>query len=152
MARPDFNEVFFENVHVPRQNLLGALNGGWRVAHDHAGQRARHNALAMAARGFENSFDDLIDLCRRMGPVVDAAPHASASNWRNSISSCKLSSTRLPRFLHNPARRRAGPEGSISKLNWAINQRMTEFAMELEGPASQLMEESAYAVERTLAV
>ena len=28
----EFNEMFFENVHVPRRNLLGGLNEGWRVA------------------------------------------------------------------------------------------------------------------------
>ncbi|MGH7966468.1 MAG: acyl-CoA dehydrogenase family protein, partial [Candidatus Binatia bacterium] len=28
----EFNEVFFEDVHVPRANLIGALNEGWKVA------------------------------------------------------------------------------------------------------------------------
>ena len=27
----DFNEVFFTDVHVPRENLLGELNGGWPI-------------------------------------------------------------------------------------------------------------------------
>ena len=28
----EFNETFFDNVRVPKQNLVGALNEGWRVA------------------------------------------------------------------------------------------------------------------------
>ena len=28
----DFNEVFFTDVRVPAENLVGELNGGWRVA------------------------------------------------------------------------------------------------------------------------
>src|SRR5262245_13357848 len=28
----EFNEVFFEDVRVPRQNLLGELHGGWQIA------------------------------------------------------------------------------------------------------------------------
>ena len=28
----EFNEVFFDQVRVPRANLLGVLNGGWDVA------------------------------------------------------------------------------------------------------------------------
>lgn len=28
----DFNEVFFNDVRVPAENLVGELNGGWRVA------------------------------------------------------------------------------------------------------------------------
>ena len=27
----EFNEIFFEDVRVPRENLLGPLNGGWQV-------------------------------------------------------------------------------------------------------------------------
>jgi alkylation response protein AidB-like acyl-CoA dehydrogenase len=28
----EFNEVFFDDVRVPRENLLGPLHGGWKVA------------------------------------------------------------------------------------------------------------------------
>ena len=30
----DFNEVFFTDVRVPAENLVGDLHGGWRVAND----------------------------------------------------------------------------------------------------------------------
>ena len=33
----DFNEVFFTDVRVPRENLVGPLNGGWGVAHGSLG-------------------------------------------------------------------------------------------------------------------
>jgi alkylation response protein AidB-like acyl-CoA dehydrogenase len=33
----DFNEVFFDDVMVPAENLLGELNGGWRVANGSLG-------------------------------------------------------------------------------------------------------------------
>ena len=33
----DFNEVFFENVRVPAENLVGPLNEGWRVANGSLG-------------------------------------------------------------------------------------------------------------------
>jgi alkylation response protein AidB-like acyl-CoA dehydrogenase len=29
---PEFGEVYFDEVAVPRENLLGELNGGWRIA------------------------------------------------------------------------------------------------------------------------
>ncbi len=59
-----FNEVFFEDVAVPKENLVGELNEGWKVAittlmfersgaggRDHAAQMAR---LAELARQFPN--------------------------------------------------------------------------------------------------
>ncbi|MFI6619776.1 acyl-CoA dehydrogenase family protein [Streptomyces sp. NPDC050528] len=33
----DFNEVFFTDVHVPKENLVGPLNEGWRVANGSLG-------------------------------------------------------------------------------------------------------------------
>jgi len=33
----DFNEVFFDDVVVPRENLLGELNDGWRIANTSLG-------------------------------------------------------------------------------------------------------------------
>jgi len=33
----DFNEVFFDDVVVPAENLVGELNGGWRVANGSLG-------------------------------------------------------------------------------------------------------------------
>jgi alkylation response protein AidB-like acyl-CoA dehydrogenase len=41
-----------------------------------------------------------------------------------------------------------GPEGSISKVLWSeLNQRMNELALALQGPSSQLVRNSNYAVE-----
>jgi alkylation response protein AidB-like acyl-CoA dehydrogenase len=142
----EFNEVFFEDVKVPRTSLLGEPNGGWRVALTTMTHERGTMTLAMA-RGFENSFDDLIDLCRRMGPVVTRDPmrRQQLAQLYIELQSLKYTAYRdFSKILHGAE---AGPEGSISKLNWAINQRMTEFAMELEGPAGQLVEESAYAVD-----
>src|SRR3712207_8998291 len=28
----EFNETFFDNVRVPRQNVVGEVNEGWRIA------------------------------------------------------------------------------------------------------------------------
>ncbi|MFD0852076.1 acyl-CoA dehydrogenase family protein, partial [Actinomadura adrarensis] len=33
----DFNEVFFTDVRVPKENLIGELNKGWTVAHGSLG-------------------------------------------------------------------------------------------------------------------
>jgi alkylation response protein AidB-like acyl-CoA dehydrogenase len=41
-----------------------------------------------------------------------------------------------------------GPEGSVSKIIWSeTNQRMHEFAMSIEGPASQLTGRQTHSVE-----
>jgi alkylation response protein AidB-like acyl-CoA dehydrogenase len=47
--------VFFTDVRVPRENLVGELNGGWRVAHGSLGHERTMLWLSFAER-----LDDLI--------------------------------------------------------------------------------------------
>ncbi|MGO9061587.1 MAG: acyl-CoA dehydrogenase [Candidatus Binataceae bacterium] len=142
----EFNEVFFEDVVVPRENLLGEMNQGWRVAVTTMTHERGTMTLALA-RGFENSFNDLIELCRRMGPAVTNDPlrRQRLAQFYIELQSLKYTAYRdFSKILCGAA---PGPEGSISKINWEINQRLTEFALELEGPASQLVEGSPRAVD-----
>ena len=41
----EFNEIFFTDVEVPRENLLGEIGGGWAGRDDDAAARARHARL-----------------------------------------------------------------------------------------------------------
>ncbi len=52
----DFNEVFFDDVEVPVGNLIGDLNGGWRVATGSLGHER-----AMLWLGFAERMDDVVD-------------------------------------------------------------------------------------------
>jgi len=46
----DFNEVFFTDVQVPAENLVGALNEGWRVANGSLGHERTMMWLGFADR------------------------------------------------------------------------------------------------------
>ncbi len=52
----DFNEVFFTDVHVPAENLVGPLHGGWAVAGGSLGHERNMLWLSYADR-----LADLID-------------------------------------------------------------------------------------------
>ncbi len=53
----DFNEVFFTDVRVPAENLVGPLNGGWGVANGSLGHERTMMWLGFADR-IANSIGD----------------------------------------------------------------------------------------------
>jgi alkylation response protein AidB-like acyl-CoA dehydrogenase len=69
-----FNEVFFEDVRVPRANLVGGLNNGWQVAN--ATLAHERNMLGSTART-QQTFQKLVRLARaqrRNGGRASADP------------------------------------------------------------------------------
>jgi alkylation response protein AidB-like acyl-CoA dehydrogenase len=141
----EFNEVFLEDVHVPRENLVGRLNDGWRVAMTTLSNERGTMAFALAAR-FENTFNELVDLCRQQRAAADVSARQHVAQCYIELQTLKYGLLRdFSRLLHGGT---PGPEGSISKIRWSeLDQRMQDFALSLQGPASQLTHGSAHAVD-----
>jgi alkylation response protein AidB-like acyl-CoA dehydrogenase len=146
----EFNEVFFEDVHVPRANLVGELNNGWGVALTTLMNERGTASFGTQAR-FRIIYDNLVTLAKKS--TVNGRSAAQDPLIRQQLAqhlidieilkyNCFRNFTRLLRG-GTP-----GPEGSILKLWWSeLNQRMQETALTLEGPYSQLLRDSAWAVE-----
>jgi len=147
----EFNEMFFEDVHVPRENLLGPLNGGWEVALTTLMNERATFALAVVTR-FRNTFDDLADLARKL-TTRDGRPLSSDRTVRQQLAQFYIDVESMKYFAYRNFSRLTrggtpGPEGSISKLLWSeLNQRMNEFALSLQGPRGTLQGDSKYAIE-----
>jgi alkylation response protein AidB-like acyl-CoA dehydrogenase len=146
----DFNEVFFEEVRVPRENLVGELNNGWGVAVTTLMNERGTGSFGTQAR-FRIIYDNLVTLAKKS--TVDGQPAARNPQIRQQLAqhlidveilkyNCFRNFTRLLRG-GTP-----GPEGSILKLWWSeLNQRMEHTAMTLQGPYGQLLRESPWVVE-----
>jgi alkylation response protein AidB-like acyl-CoA dehydrogenase len=67
----DFNEVFFTDVAVPRENLLGELNGGWPITQ---GSLAHERGMLWIgnASDIENGVGKLVELGRELGLDQDS--------------------------------------------------------------------------------
>jgi alkylation response protein AidB-like acyl-CoA dehydrogenase len=126
----EFNEIFFQDVEVPRENLLGEIGGGWQVAmttllHE-------RGTLGFALGGvLEAQVRKLVALAKRRGADDPIIRDRVAREWielqalkfTNYRSLTTLMQTGIP-----------GPEGSGAKLHWSEqNQRLTKLAMEILG-------------------
>ncbi len=60
----DFNEVFFTDVRVPAENLVGPLGGGWKVANGSLGHER-----TMMWMAFANRLEQLLQDYRAVGEV-----------------------------------------------------------------------------------
>jgi alkylation response protein AidB-like acyl-CoA dehydrogenase len=146
----EFNEMFFDDVRVPRENLLGPLNGGWGVALTTLMNERATLALATVMR-FRNVFDDLAELGRRViregtCTLDPRVIRQTLAQFYVEVESMKYLAYR--NFSKLTRGGTPGPEGSISKVLWSeLNQRMNEFALVLQGPRAALEEGSNYAVD-----
>jgi alkylation response protein AidB-like acyl-CoA dehydrogenase len=146
----DFNEVFFEDVRVPRANVVGRVDGGWEITiatlmHERQTltfSRQLQSSIALAG---------LIETAGRF-PSRDR-PAAADPLVRQRLAAAYIDGQAM-RFtaLRNLTRVLRGgipgPEGSIEKLFWSeMYQRMLEAALEMEGPYAQLVEGSPQAVD-----
>src|SRR5262245_63325456 len=61
-----FNQVFFEDVRVPRANVLGELNRGWYIAQNTLGFERGPITLSFYI-GYKQTFDDLLACARERG-------------------------------------------------------------------------------------
>jgi alkylation response protein AidB-like acyl-CoA dehydrogenase len=129
-----FNEVFFEDVKVPKENLVGPLNEGWKVAittlmfersgaggRDHAAQIAR---LVEIAKSFPT----------RQEPAWNDS-HVRQQLAQLAIEAKALQVTRLRSLTRRLRGEPPGPEGSILKLFGSeLGVRIADFASTLLGP------------------
>jgi alkylation response protein AidB-like acyl-CoA dehydrogenase len=138
----DFNEVFLTNVRVPRTNVIGRINEGWQVAVATLTNERGTLALATIVDYF-NIFDDLVKMARTLSrdgqPVMrDPRMRQELAQFYVDLMTMKYTIYRyFTRWLRGAT---PGPEGSVNKLAWSeLNKRMYDFALAIQGPASQLM-------------
>ncbi|ART73059.1 acyl-CoA dehydrogenase [Mycobacterium dioxanotrophicus] len=127
-----FNEVFFDDVFVPDENVVGDVNKGWLVARATLGnERISIGGGSAAPTGF--SADDLV-------AMLDASP-AGAGYARRAGEVIAIGHTlrllNLRRVSRAIAGAEPGPEGNVTKLLVAEHsQRLTELGMDLAGTAA----------------
>jgi alkylation response protein AidB-like acyl-CoA dehydrogenase len=139
----DFNEVFFENVRVPKDNLLGALHDGWQIAIAALqNERGILYVIGMQILLTEQR-DKLLEFARAQGAGSDRLQRQALADvylgTETFRMTCQRTLAKLMRFGF------PGPESAIIKMHWTeLTQKMPQIGMEIAGPAGLV-----YDAERT---
>ncbi len=143
----DFNEVFFEDVRVPRKNVIGAINGGWEIA---ITTLMHERATLTFSRQLQSriALSDMITFARRWrlhGRVATASPIIRQQLAQAVVESDAIKYTAYRSLTKTLRGGVPGPEGSVEKLFWSeMYQRMLETALAIEGPYAQLLKGSPH--------
>ncbi len=144
----EFNEVFLEDVFVPRAHLVGAENEGWAIASTTlAHERGTAPRQLVIHRML---LDDLVRLAREgvdggtargRDPVLR---QRLAQHWIE-VTLTRLASWRTLTRLQRGAP--LGPESSCVKLFWSeMSQRMHDTLMDVLGPVGLCWQPGRHAV------
>jgi pimeloyl-CoA dehydrogenase large subunit len=133
----EVNEVFFDNVVVPAENLVGEENKGWDYAKFLLGNERTGIARVGAMKAKVARIKELASL-ERLGddPLIED-PHFREKLAAIEVELKALEMTQLRVVADERKRERAkqNPASSILKLKGSvIQQQLTELMMDLVGP------------------
>ena len=129
----DFNEVFFDDVVVPAENLIGELHGGWRVANGSLGHER-----AMLWLSYSDNLDRFLEEMSEAATTRGLDTDPGVLDWYASVAIDAQAIKLLGyRTLAKTRRGTASNEQSILKLfgSEAIQQALGS-ALEALGPAA----------------
>ncbi len=139
-----FAEVFFEDVFVPDEDVLGGVNEGWAVA---MATTSSERGLTLRSPGrFIAAVAKLRELAARMPQAVDARLADAITQVWIDAEAYQLSTLKtVTKMLDGQS---VGAESSLNKIFWSeMDVRIHEIALELLGPLAELVDESPAAVD-----
>ncbi|MEB0030510.1 acyl-CoA dehydrogenase family protein [Undibacterium sp. RTI2.1] len=131
----EVNEVFFDNVKVPVQNLIGEENKGWTYAKYLLGhERTNIAAVGRAKRELEFLKRVAAEHQKNGKPLIDDPVYASkVASLEIELMALEITVLRVI----SQDSGRPGPEASLLKIKGTeIQQRLTELMIEAVGPYS----------------
>lgn len=132
----EFNEVFFDAVFVPQENIVGQEGQGWKIA--------------ISTLMFERvvlTFSRQLQSEVALRVLIEQSSSKMTGSERMELAQCIVDAcaTRALAYEHLMSyadnKSCPGPEGSLDKLLWSESfQRLCSFAVRLLGPAAALGE------------
>jgi alkylation response protein AidB-like acyl-CoA dehydrogenase len=127
----EFNEVFFDDARTDKDNIVGQVNDGWKVAMATLGFE-RGTAFLAQQLAFQRELSDLIEVAHKNGATADHTIRQELADAYVGVQIMKYNGMRMLTKLVKTGV--LGPEASIGKLYWSTwHRRLGEIAMDVLG-------------------
>ena len=134
----EFNEVFLTNVRCPKENVIGGVNNGWKVAMTTLGFE-RGTSATTGYRRFQKEFDEILRLAQARGANRDPLIRQRlARSW----SKIKIMQINGYRTLTDALRGTSATAalGATNKMFWSeAHQETILLAMDILGLDGQIL-------------
>jgi len=129
-----FNEVFFNDVVIPAENVVGEVNGGWAVTRTVLSSEA---GMIGSGAGGPNGYEGVLQLARSYGRTDDPVIRTRLADVYAREFMLRLLGLRMQSFILNG--RGNPPDPSVMK-NYMVQSAEIRYnlAMEIEGPSGML--------------
>jgi hypothetical protein len=134
----EFNEVFFTNAHCPKDNVIGGVNNGWKVAMTTLGFE-RGSSSTTGYRRFLKEWEHILSETRRVGKSDDELVREDLVKSWSKIKIMEINGYRtLTDGLNNT--HNAALLGACNKMFWSEAHRATtDLAIDILGMEGQIL-------------
>ena len=136
----DFNEVFYDEVRIPIENVVGGLDNGWSVAMSTLAFE-RGTAFTISQVQLAASVEELIELARSR-TSINGKPVIADDSLAQRLARARADCAALRALTYlgiskNVNSDQPGPEGSMMKLHYAdLAKRVYKLGIEVIGTRS----------------
>jgi alkylation response protein AidB-like acyl-CoA dehydrogenase len=141
----EFSEVFYTGARTAADNVVGEVNGGWRVSQGTLAFERGASTLGQQM-DFQNELDQIIDIAKRNGAARDPVMRQRlADAWIG----LRIQRYNALRMLSNTAGAQVNREAMITKIFWATwHRNLGKLAMDVLGATSEIAESAPYGLTR----
>ena len=137
----EFCEVFFTDARCSKDNVVGGVNNGWKVANSTlAFERGR--SATTGYRRFEEEYRLMLETARENGAIEDAGIRQRLTRYYTKIQILRINGLRsLSATLNGTKDLGVAALGATNKMFWSeMHKEAMELSLDIFGAASMLVD------------
>lgn len=136
----EFYEVFFDNARCPKENVVGGVNNGWKVAMTTLGFE-RGTSATTGHRRFEKELEIIVAKARENGRIDDPLVRQRLAHVWSKVQIMRINGLRsLTAVVQNKKDLGVAALGATNKMYWSEYHRdVMELAIDILGMDGQIL-------------